>query len=162
MNIGLALLTEPRGLEARGLLPLTERRLEPREELPQEDIEGRGDEEDLSPTGAVIDPDIMVASAIDLGQVAPLEPRGRGSKAPERPCQHRVPRPKGEHMIVQIGAQLLRLEAIEYVVKGSEAIAQAEEIDVLPIAGADDLPNVPKDDEPPVLGVQLDLIALLG
>ena len=65
-------------------------------------------------------------------------------------------------MIVQIGAQLLRLEAIEYVVKGSEAIAQAEEIDVLPIAGADDLPDVPKDKEPPVLGVQLYLIALLG
>lgn len=78
MDIGLALLAELRGLEARGLLPLTERRLEPREELPQEDIEGRGDKEDFPPTGGVIGPDIMVASAINLGQVAPLDPRGRG------------------------------------------------------------------------------------
>lgn len=67
MDIGLPLLAEPRGLEARGLLPLTERRLESREELPQEDIEGRGDEEDFPPTGGVIGPDIMVARAVDLG-----------------------------------------------------------------------------------------------
>ena len=65
-------------------------------------------------------------------------------------------------MIVQIGAQFLRLEAVKLVAKGSHAIAQAEEIDVLPIAGAEDLADVPKDDEPPVLGVQLHLIALLS
>lgn len=67
MDIGLPLFAEPRGLEARRLLPLTERGLKSREELPQEDIEGRGDEEDFPPTGAVVGPDIMVASAIDLG-----------------------------------------------------------------------------------------------
>ena len=65
-------------------------------------------------------------------------------------------------MIVQIGPQLPRLEAVKLVTKGPHAIAQAEEIDVLPIAGADDLPDVPKDDEPPVLRVQLYLTALLG
>lgn len=63
---------------------------------------------------------------------------------------------------MQIGAQLLRLEAVELVAKGPHAIAQAEKIDVLPIAGAEDLPDVPKDDEPPVLGVQLYLTTLLG
>lgn len=78
MDIGLALLAELRGLEARGLLPLTERRLEPREELPQEDIEGRGDEEDLPRPREVVRPDIMVARTVDLDWVAPLEPRGRG------------------------------------------------------------------------------------
>ena len=78
MDIGLPLLAEPRGLEARGLLAPTERRLEPREELPQEDIEGRSDEDDIPRPSEVVRPDIMVARAIYLGQVAPLEPRGRG------------------------------------------------------------------------------------
>lgn len=67
MDIGLALFAEPRGLEARGLLAPTERRLEPREELPQEDIEGRGDEEDLPRPREVVRPDVMVARAIYLG-----------------------------------------------------------------------------------------------
>lgn len=78
MDIGLALLAEPRGLEARGPLAPTERRLEPGEELPQEDIEGRGDEDDLPRPSEVVRPDIVVARAVDLGQVAPLKPRGRG------------------------------------------------------------------------------------
>ena len=78
MDIGLALLTEPRGFEARGLLTPAERRLEPREELPHKDVEGRGNEEDLPRLREVVRPDIMVACAVDLGQVAPLEPRGRG------------------------------------------------------------------------------------
>lgn len=67
MDIGLALLAEPRDLEARELLALTERRLEPRKELPQEDIEGRSDEEDLPRPSEVVRPDIMVARAVDLG-----------------------------------------------------------------------------------------------
>lgn len=65
-------------------------------------------------------------------------------------------------MIVQIGPLLLRLEAVELMTKGPHAIAQAEELDVLPIAGAEDLPDVPEDNEPSILRVQLYLIALLG